>query len=65
MSVVNVLFTTEGLFLTLGNMMPPLRDTGLVDEVEAVDADEDDELLLVVDDVADVVEEVVVAEEVV
>lgn len=55
-----MLFTTEGLFLTLGNMMPPLRDIGLDDEVDAVDADEDDDVLLVVDDVAEAVVEVVV-----
>lgn len=63
-SVVNVVLTTEGLFLTLGNIMPPLREMGFDDDVEAVDEEEDEELLLddVVDDDNDdveVVEEVV------
>lgn len=31
--MANVEFTTDGLFLTLGNMMPPLRDTaGFADD---------------------------------
>lgn len=29
LSVAKVLFSTEGLFLTLGKMMPPLRETFL------------------------------------
>lgn len=28
-SVANVELTTDGLFLTLGNIMPPLRDANL------------------------------------
>lgn len=33
-SAVNVVLTTDGLFLTLGKIMPPLRDGGLlVDEL--------------------------------
>lgn len=28
--MVNVELTTDGLFFTLGNMMPPLRDNGFV-----------------------------------
>lgn len=30
MSVVNVELPTDGLFLTLGNMMPPFREIGFV-----------------------------------
>lgn len=30
MSVVNVELPTDGLFLTLGNIMPPFREIGLV-----------------------------------
>lgn len=30
MSVVNVELTTDGLFLTLGKMIPPFRETGFV-----------------------------------
>lgn len=32
-SVANVVLTTEGLFLMLGKMTPPFRDTGLADEL--------------------------------
>lgn len=56
-SVVKVVFTTEGLFFTLGNIMPPLRETGLIDDVDAVE--EEKELLLDDDVEVKVVEEVV------
>lgn len=40
MSVENVEFTTDGLFFTLGKIMPPLRDSGLADVVVVVAADD-------------------------
>lgn len=42
MSVENVEFTTEGLFLTLGNIMPPLRESGLAEVDVVVAAEEAD-----------------------
>lgn len=30
MSVVNVVLTTDGLFFTLGNIIPPLRENGFI-----------------------------------
>lgn len=51
-SVVNVEFTTDGLFLTLGNIMPPLRDIGFVLLLDVV-ADAVTFMLLCVVDVDD------------
>lgn len=51
-SVVNVEFTTDGLFLTLGNIMPPLRDIGFVLLLDVV-ADAVTLMLLCVVDVED------------
>lgn len=39
-SLVNVLFTTAGLFLTLGKIMPPFRTTDFVGVVFHVEEEE-------------------------
>lgn len=36
MSVENVVFTTDGLFFTLGNMIPPFLESGLTDDVNVI-----------------------------
>lgn len=39
-SVANVVLITDGLFLTLGKMTPPLRDIGFVGDDDVGDVDE-------------------------